>query len=477
MKLQLMILMLSLSMISCKKDQPVSEKINITSLNSIKAFAGANRIKLTWSIPADSKITKCRIYWNTDSMDISLPPQGNKDSTIISNLAEGTYTFSIAALDKNGNLSDKISVQSRAYGNKYAVSLKNRAVKTISYNDVQHTVTVTLLAADPGAVSSEIRYKDSNSVDHSVFVPSYYPQASLPAISDKSNDSILLYRTAYLPQLAAIDTFFTAFDTLRVIFPSDEGQNGEYTRAELQADGPGNTYELINSVLGGTAEETPDCSHPAFGRHIAEEYNDDLKENVFAFYLHVTPDNDRCVNFDRQRCEIKTYGPSPDSLKGFNGDEMIFEWKFRLPDGLQPSSSFTHIHQLKAGDGPNDGSPLITLTPRYGHPDQLQIIHTGDHSSSSQGTVKQVDLAPFSGTWVQATEKVKFGTDGTYSLELKRISDGTILLSYTNSDIDLWRTGSTFIRPKWGIYRSLNHPEQLRDEKVLFADFVISKKK
>lgn len=477
MRIHSMILMLGLSLMSCKKDESAAKTIRVSSLTSISAYAGENRIKLVWAIPTDDQITKCRIYWGSDSIDVPLPSHGDRDSTIISNLPEGTYTFSVAALDKNDNLSNRISVKSTAYGDKYAISLKNRAIKSISYNEAQHAVTVNLLAADPGVVTSEIRYKDSNSVDHSVFVPSYYAQASLPGFSNNSKDSILLYRTGYLPQLAAIDTFFTAFDTIRVIFPSDEGQSGEYTRAELQADGPGDTYELINSVLGGTAEETPDCSHPAFGRHIAEEYNDELKENVFAFYLHVTPDNDRCVNFDRQRCEIKTYGPSPDSLKGFNGDEMIFEWKFRLPDGFQPSSSFTHIHQIKAGDGPNDGSPLITLTPRYGHPDQLQIIHTGDNSSSSQGTVKQVDLAPFLGTWVQATEKIKFGTHGSYSLELKRISDGSTLLSYINNDIDLWRTGSTFIRPKWGIYRSLNHPEQLRDEKVLFADFVIQKKK
>ena len=31
--------------------------------------------------------------------------------------------------------------------------------------------------------------------------------------------------------------------------------------AKLIADGPGNTYELINSVLGGDATEDPDFAH------------------------------------------------------------------------------------------------------------------------------------------------------------------------------------------------------------------------
>jgi hypothetical protein len=34
---------------------------------------------------------------------------------------------------------------------------------------------------------------------------------------------------------------------------------------------------------------------------------------------------------------------------------------------------------------------------------------------------------------------------------------------------------TTFCRPKWGIYRSLNDATYLRDEDVLFADFCVAK--
>lgn len=248
-----------------------------------------------------------------------------------------------------------------------------------------------------------------------------------------------------------------------------------YTHTILKADGQPDAYTQINSVLGGTAEETPDCSHPSFGHHIREEFNKQLNEYVFAFYIHVHPDNDRCINFDRQRCEIKTYGPSPDRLKGFLGDQMIFRWKFRLDSFFQPSKDFTHIHQIKAGDG-NDGAPIITITPRYGNPDHLQIIHTGDTKATSLGVLKQVDLSPFKGAWIQAVEKITLGSHGSYQLTLSKVSDGSVLLSYANNDIDLWRTGTAFIRPKWGIYRSLKDSTRLRDEKVLFADFLIEKK-
>jgi hypothetical protein len=242
----------------------------------------------------------------------------------------------------------------------------------------------------------------------------------------------------------------------------------------LSANGPGNTYELIDSVLGGNAEEVPDCSHTAFGRHISEAYDSTLHKYVFVFTIHVTPDNDRCVNFDRQRNEIKTYGPSPDSLKGFLNDSVIHRWKFKLDAGFQPSPSFTHIHQIKAGDG-DDGAPIITLTPRHGSPDKMQVIHTGSSSGTSLGTVLSVNLAPFKGAWVEAEEHIIYKTAGTYSITIRRMSDDSVLLNYSNTNIDMWRTGTTFVRPKWGIYRSLNNSSYLRDENVRFADFGIAK--
>lgn len=241
----------------------------------------------------------------------------------------------------------------------------------------------------------------------------------------------------------------------------------------LEADGPGNTYELLNSKLGGTAMEVPDCGHPEFGRHISEIYDDVLKKNVFVFTIHVSPDNDRCNgSTDRQRNEIKTYGPSPDSLKATLNETVTYRWKFMLPVGFQPSPSFTHIHQIKAGDG-DDSSPLITISPRYGNPDKLEIIHTAGTSATTLGKVKEVDLSAFKGVWVEVTEKIKYGTHGTYEVKINRISDGASLLTYKNSDIDLWRKETTFCRPKWGIYRSLNNKSYLRDEQVRFADFAI----
>jgi hypothetical protein len=245
-----------------------------------------------------------------------------------------------------------------------------------------------------------------------------------------------------------------------------------FAQVYLSADGVTDTYTLINATLGGAAEEVPDCSHPEFGPHINQILDSELGKYVFVFSIHVTPDNDRCVAFDRQRNEIKTYGPSPEYLKGFYGDTVTFRWRFRLDEGFEPSPSFTHIHQIKAGDG-DAASPIMTLTPRAGNPDYLQLIHVD--SSGVSTSVVMTDLTPFKGAWVDAYEVITYGFNGSYAITLTNVADGTVLLAYSSDDVDLWRNQTTFVRPKWGIYRSLNSLQYLRDEDVTFDTFCLAK--
>jgi hypothetical protein len=239
----------------------------------------------------------------------------------------------------------------------------------------------------------------------------------------------------------------------------------------LIADGRGAAYAQIRDVLG-TSPETPDCSHPLFGPHITQGIDPDLGKYIFVFHLHVTPDNDRCIGVDRQRLEIKTDGSSPAYVKGFLADSVTFRWLFKLSAGFQPSPSFTHIHQIKAFDG-DAGAPIITLTPRKGDPNRLELIHINSRGGTTNVAVTR--LEPFIGQWIEAYERITYGNHGRYSIVLRAVRDGTALLQYANDDLDLWRTGTTIVRPKWGIYRSLKTPADLRDEQVSFDRFCLAK--
>ena len=251
----------------------------------------------------------------------------------------------------------------------------------------------------------------------------------------------------------------------------------------LKADGEGNTYELISSILapGKSAVEAPDNmklgNHPSFGKHIAEVWDADLKTNVFQFYAHInyenadkskTTDNEPVANVEqKQRIEIKSYEPSPDNLKGTLGETITYQWKFKLPKGFQVSTNFTHLHQIKAVGGDQD-MPIFTLSAKKGKVNQFNVVH------NNVDIVASMDLSQLEGVWVEITEVIKVAANGSYSISIKKVKDGKELLSYTNANLETIRPDNNFIRPKWGIYRSLKKIEDLRDESVRFADFSIT---
>jgi len=256
-----------------------------------------------------------------------------------------------------------------------------------------------------------------------------------------------------------------------------------FSQVVLKADGPGETYELISSVLapGKSAIEAADHNkfgnHTTFGRHIAEVWDADLKANVFEFYAHIdysnadntsTTDNEPVGDVaQKQRVEIKTFDGSPDNLKGTLGETITYQWKFKLPKGFQPSTNFTHLHQIKAVGGTQD-LPIFTLSAKKGTVNQFNVVH------NNTTIVASMDLSQLEAVWVEITEVIKVGANGSYSIVINRIKDGKELLSYTNEDLETIRPDNTFIRPKWGIYRSLKKVEDLKEESVRFADFSIT---
>ena len=234
-----------------------------------------------------------------------------------------------------------------------------------------------------------------------------------------------------------------------------------------------NYSELHNNWLkdiGFDYTENPHCTGGYGGHedgvHLSIEKDVTINQHVFRFDIHITPviDGDRCSSstVDRQRNELKsaTNNTTWAKLQG-NWDEwQRLEWKFKLPAGFQPTPNFCHIHQIKAQDGPYNGSPLITITPRAdsdGTNKRMQIIHSVDGARTGLGVVvDSIPLSEFEDEWVQVSEEMHCIHDGYFSITITRIRDNKVLISYENNNIDMWRKGSSFLRSKFGIYRSLS---------------------
>jgi hypothetical protein len=244
------------------------------------------------------------------------------------------------------------------------------------------------------------------------------------------------------------------------------------TTMDADASLDGKSDDEINTYMrrfGFDYTENPNCTggygaHPD-GVHGDVDPDPVLNRPVFRFDIHIDPviDGDRCSSstVDRQRNEMKsiTNNSTWAKVQG-NWDEwQILEWKFKLPAGFQPTQNFGHIHQIKAQDGPNNGSPVITISARAtssGSNRRMQIIHSVDGAATGKGTiVDNVPLSEFENEWVQVREEVHYTHDGYYSLTITRIRDGQVLIDFTDDHIDMWRIGSSYIRSKFGIYRSL----------------------
>jgi len=244
----------------------------------------------------------------------------------------------------------------------------------------------------------------------------------------------------------------------------------------LQANGSKDAYTLINDKLvefDGNAFETPDCSHRDFGPHITQVYDAILEKHVFRFHIHRDEDTDRCVKFDRQRTEIKVYAKSPAWMKATEQSSFTYKWKFKVDQKFQPSKKFTHFFQLK-GVGGSYGMPLFTLTARKGPRGQADTFELLYATHGKANKIRVAKLKPFLGIWLQVNVEAIFGYKGKLVIQVISMNNNRTLLYYENNSLNMWKQDADFIRPKWGIYRSLKDKQSLRDEVIDFADIEIN---
>ena len=267
-----------------------------------------------------------------------------------------------------------------------------------------------------------------------------------------------------------------------------------YSRA---ADGPDTgkkAYKLIRKTFGEKAIEAPDLyksNHPKTP-HIIEG-TDDVVGPHFIFFAHRDEDMDRDKDItDRQRNEIKAYDKSKRGLKGYENETMQYRWKFKVDEGFEFSKSFTHFFQLKAknlskgrSSKDSDSFPIITFTAvdKGNGKNEFQLRHspslTPDGKRLKSEKLVRKDMSLFAGKWVEFFVQTTYQDQGQLIVQATDVETGEILIDFEKNRFDMWRGESheDFVRPKWGIYRSLKDKSSLREEeeKAYFADFSIRK--
>ncbi len=201
---------------SCKEMDSIYEEYIIPNgiiypgkaLNPI-VYAGKNRVKISWLKGADPKVVKARIYWNnyTDSVNVDVPANQDTISVILENLPENTYSFFIRTFDGKGNVSVPVEVIGTSYGERYQAGILNRAINNA-------IITGTTIKVDWGTIdtlsayATEVRYTNAAGELETLYAMS---NQSVSTITDIKKGTTFLYRTLYVPNHLAIDTFYTNF--------------------------------------------------------------------------------------------------------------------------------------------------------------------------------------------------------------------------------------------------------------------------
>ena len=208
------------AIIACKKGTDFhkdflegGEIVYTGKVDSVKVYAGRNRIALSWLLLSDPRITKCKLLWNEGARSMEIPVQrtANVDTirVLLPDLEERTYTFDMYTYDDAGHSSVKVSAIGTVYGEKYAKTLFNRPIKSTSFltND---TAKVTWSGANSQNVRVEVSYTGKSGVIYDVRINKTDTETKLP---DFLKGNSISYRTVYVPEANAIDTFYTDFAT------------------------------------------------------------------------------------------------------------------------------------------------------------------------------------------------------------------------------------------------------------------------
>ncbi len=237
---------------ACRKMDDYKEKYlsegSITyagKVDSLKAHPGDGRIMLSGLLIADPKITELRIYWNNKADSFVLPitrSAGIDTVRPILKLEEGVKTFTINTFDKLGNRSVDVTITGRVFGDVYKSLLLNRTIKDGLNAGDSVTLDWNVLDASTGALGCELRYTDNANSLKTIFVKRTDTRTVLKnyKLGSKFN-----YRTLFLPDTLAIDTFYSKYQDVDV--------KADVTPLYIKNAGPG----FANSDGGNNRWQTP----------------------------------------------------------------------------------------------------------------------------------------------------------------------------------------------------------------------------
>ena len=200
------------------------ERIYIGKVDSVKTFAGDRRIKFRYWI-GDPRAKNLKIYWSngSDSIVVPVTPHNSKDSFEIvigapsKNIDENNYTFQWISWDNDGNKSTIFEKNASVYGDRYRARLTNKIVSSIGISGSNLTINwaaptnandigVEIVSTGNDGVQT-VRIQTNSDMAYIEEVNGTERTRYKSLLEDVDFTKGVRYRTLYLPEPTAIDTF------------------------------------------------------------------------------------------------------------------------------------------------------------------------------------------------------------------------------------------------------------------------------
>ncbi|WP_423126856.1 DUF4998 domain-containing protein [Gaoshiqia sp. Z1-71] len=193
------------------------ERVYIGKVDSLKTFAGDERIKLQfWA--SDPRVKSLVFYWipGNDSLivDIDKTSSGDSYEVFIGGqnspkvISEGSYTLKTVTTDNLGNYSLPFAKIINVYGDQFRSNLFNRRLQSVEYQVLDGSVLLYFTGpVNDKEIGVEITFDDMDEIARKLILLN--SEITSPVkLSNVNISNEVSYRSLFLPEPSAVDTFF-----------------------------------------------------------------------------------------------------------------------------------------------------------------------------------------------------------------------------------------------------------------------------
>jgi hypothetical protein len=270
------------------------EIIYTGAVDSLKAYPGYEKIRFTWELNADPRITKTIIYWNQREDSVVVNVNRTQSGVMqmsydLVNIPEGDYIFELMTRDDYGHRSMMKEIVSQVYGDSYVGTLRNRAVNSITKRQSTGVVTVNWEALSSNEIQYVMLYYTEGGVEKSLRVENSETKTELTGIGSGDKLSVV---TTYLPT-DGLD-FLEAIPRVHIL-PEFELYKGDFAAVVLAGDNTSVNGDRNLARIWDGAISNPGILHTvenATGFNAPHHFTFDMGTTSTLTHFHLWPRTD-----------------------------------------------------------------------------------------------------------------------------------------------------------------------------------------